>query len=68
MINRKYISNNKRVNILVSGVSVYDPMKVIIEGIDPEGYFEPGNHHEFECDFDDIEKYHAPLDKFSRIY
>lgn len=67
MITRKYVSFNKRVQILVNGNSVHDPMRVVIEGIDPEGYFEPGNRHEFECDFDDIERYYAPLDEFDRV-
>ncbi len=67
MITRKYVSFNKRVQVHVSGSSVYDPMKVVIEGFDTEGYFEPGNRHEFECDFDDIERFYAPLDEFSRV-
>ncbi len=67
MVSRKYISHNDRVIITACGASVYDPINIIIESVDIDGYFEPGNRCEFQCPFDDIELYYAPPNEYRRV-
>ncbi len=67
MIDRKYISSNDRVIVTAHGASVYDPIDIVIEGVDVDGYFEPGNRCEFQCPFDDIELFYATPDEYRRV-
>lgn len=68
MITRKYISKDKSTILHFIGKSVYDSFRCVIDKLDFEGHFLAGQHHEFLCDFEDIEKYYVSEEKYNRIY